>query len=322
MIQAISLLLLLGGKFLFTIIRIIFRSMTELFFGIMPETKNMLFSLVSVLSLIWFLLTTGFVFPHLISDLYTRFAGDIVPWEKAKIFTEIAFLFIPAVFGIVSGLFRENRGKKDSILRGYKYCFIFGIGLIVMGFAVPIIRSKMYLKKEQYIYIPINREENSCRDLYKILINGIGCNAVSVEKVYSVPTKILKRAAAELFDFHVRRKTKLVKDGCSIFWDPYNLMIVGKKKEAFQLRLQIEKLLWQEDIYRCWSDKAIVLEKNIFELKQVIFSKDVGEVERRLEVCTEELKNLDEWWFETALLDREIEYLKKLKKPLDKKEEI
>lgn len=56
MIQAISLLLLLGGKFLFTIIRIIFRSMTELFFGIMPETKNMLFSLVSVLSLIWFYL--------------------------------------------------------------------------------------------------------------------------------------------------------------------------------------------------------------------------------------------------------------------------
>lgn len=89
------------------------------------------------------------------------------------------------------------------------------------------------------------------------------CNAVSVEKVYSVPTKILKKAAAELFDFHVRRKTKLVKDGCSIFWDPYNLMIVGKKKEAFQLRLQIEKLLGGRHL-RCWSDKAIVLEKNIF----------------------------------------------------------
>ena len=252
---------------------------TFLLFGKVPQDRQIILSIVSLTSLIWFLVVTGIAFPKFSVFLLTfiplpRWVDDT--WIR---WTMLALsVLLPTANGIVLSYIKDTRtfdGKrnwKGNISKGWRLTIALAFTLLFMIVIAPITRLIELLKRWKSEHIPVVIESKDynevTRQLQMILgVAGIRTEAKSQNIFMRLPVKIFGMLTGGMLKTVVAENlTKLEFEDGELEIRPSDLIVRGKSEIANKVTSLIITNFGFGNAYQTWSAEANHIEDKLRHL--------------------------------------------------------
>jgi hypothetical protein len=273
------------GRFLGRALSMAMGWATILLFGRVPQSKQLLLSLISLGSLAWFAALLGVLIPSVGALLVSfapipdslaeqRFFGiEIDTWVRIAML--VAALVIPLLVGIGSyfmmatGDRPTGAGVVKQVLRGYPYAAVLALSMAFMIVIAPARKLRSMTKRWSDAHIPVVVKPGGydvvADDLERALDTaGLEIERVRAPRVLEAPSKLLAAVAGpgvkrlvpdELIQLRNRNLEVLIY--------PSDISIVGKPDQLAHARAAVASRLTFTAAYMTTSEEAQKIEDRL-----------------------------------------------------------
>ncbi|MDQ3871884.1 MAG: hypothetical protein M3301_09765 [Chloroflexota bacterium] len=290
-----------------------------LLFGQVPESKQLLLSVVTFGSLIWVATVVGVVVP----DFGTILVGLVprpgfIPEAWVRLAMLVAVLVIPLLIGI-GGLVLmkpEQRPKGLALLkqvaRGYLYAAVVAGSLVFLAVIALFRKLRSATKRWSDAHVPVTVKpggyDRVADDLEAVLDEaGLAIERRRAPRVLETPAKILAWAGGEGVRSMVPDKlAALASDNLEVFIYPSDILVAGTKAEMARGRAAMASRLTFTAAYLTSTEESQAIEDRLERIAHAIPDRATAgrELDDELGQLHEELAALDVEYEEWEVLYR------------------
>jgi hypothetical protein len=197
----------LAGRFLGRVLTMALGWATILLFGRIPQSKQLLLSMVTLGSLAWVVALVGVLVPDAGTFLVAAVpVPSFIREEWVRLAMLVAALVIPILVGIGGLLLIDpadrpsGAGLVKQILRGYPYALVLALSLAFMAVVAPLRKLRSLAKRWSDAHIPVvvkpGGYERVATDLEAALEQaGLSVDRRAAPRVLEIPSKVLAAVA-------------------------------------------------------------------------------------------------------------------------------
>lgn len=294
---------------------------TFLLFGKVPQDKQIILSIVSLMSLVWLLVVIGIAFPKFAVFLLTfiplpAFINDNwIRWIMLGL-----TLLIPTINGLALSFIHGGNSFSDfdwrktistnwktNVSKGWRLTIALALTLLFMIVIAPFTKLAELIKRWKSEHIPVVIESENYNDVTRQLqltlgVAGIRTAAKTQNIFMRLPIKLFGMLTGGMLKTVVAENlTKLVFENGELEIRPSDLIVRGEKEIANKVVSLIISNFGFGQAYLTWSKEANSIEDKLrqlwLQLKDKQLPKD-GALARSSALLKElQLQNLDkeEW---------------------------
>ena len=294
---------------------------TILLFGRVPDSKQLLLSLISLGSLAWVAVLVGVIFPDvgllLLAAVPSGAVSDALE-PYVRLILLAAAIVIPLLVGVGGYLMlaKEDRptggGLVKQVLRGYPYAAALAVTLAFLTIVAPLRKLRSLAKRWQDAHIPVvvkpGGYERVADDLEHALDRAdLGIDRRRAPRVLEIPSKFLAAVGGTgVGNLVPDRLIVLGSDHVEVLIHPSDVSIAGRKQELARARAAVASRLTFTAAYLTSTAEAQEVEDRLAR----IAGRDPGvESQRPVEGSRGERDRMDAAIDELAEVDHALETL-------------
>jgi hypothetical protein len=279
----VTALLALLGRSSLRLLNMVFGWAIVLFFGKLPENRQVYLSVMAFGSVLWLLVLLGLPFPAVGVLLLT-----FVPlpkwvessWVRAAML--VTALLVPLGVGAVSLRLRSTRNapvgaaRTSAVLLGFPYTLGMAAALLLMTLFAPILRLRAFRRRwaTQHVSMSVAASE------YQAIVAEI--RAALQERGWAVecgpaswmlrlPARVISLCAGTAVESLIQSHLMAVStDRFEVVLHPADLVVTGRPTEVTRVRIALTERLAFSKAYMTWSARG-----NAFEDRLAALWRDV-----------------------------------------------
>ena len=303
------------GRFLGKFLNMAFGWASTLLFGRVPQSRQLLLSIVSLGSIVWVATLIGVIFPDF-GEVLIGFIPlpDFIDDNWVRLAMLIAAVVLPILIGI-GGLFLVDPadrptgfGRVVQVLRGYPYAAVLALTLVLMLVVAPVRKLRSIFKRWEDAHIPMvvkpGGYERVADDIEHALDGaGFGIERAGAPRILEAPSKILAAVGGSAVRKLVPDRLLVLRnERLDVMIHPSDIAISGKKAELARARAAIASRLTFTAAFLTTNKESQDMEERLEQISNAIKTAD-RDGGAEFEAARAQLAEVDE---ELARLD--VEY--------------
>ncbi len=268
-----------AGRFAGKVLNMALGWATILLFGKVPESKQLLLSLVTLGSLAAVIAALGVLVPDIGALLVaaSRVPDQYQGWVRLAMF--VAMLVLPLLVG-VGGYFLldesdrpTGKGMIKQVLRGYLYAPVMAFVLVFMGLVAPFRKLRAVIKRWQDAHVPIvvkpGGYERVADDLeYALDQAGLAVERRRAPRLLELPSRLLAKVSGNQ-GLVPKRLILLASPSLEVLVHPADISVSGTKQELARARAAVASRLTFTAAYLTSSEEAQDIEDRLERASQL-----------------------------------------------------
>lgn len=277
----IGALFAFAGRQLGRLLSLAFNWATLILFGQVSKDKQLLLSIMALLSLVWPIALAGVALPSVATFLLGLVT--VPPWIENWVRLGMLVLALAAPLGVgyVATRLRDQRpgpaGLVRSLLAGYPNAFALAVVLLWLMVVTPVIKILALARRHETAHVPIAIKPGGYGTVVRDLIDALGRAGIRVRQqrapwALALPGRILALVGgAGVRALVPEELVQLRGRDLVITIHPMDLGLTGKAKPVARARAALVRELSFTEAYQTWT-------KESQEIEDALMRADRGEV--------------------------------------------
>jgi hypothetical protein len=269
------------GRQLGRLLSLAFSWATLVLFGKVAKDKQLLLSIMAVLSLVWPIAIAGVALPSV--GTFLLGLVTVPPWIENWVRIAMLVLAITAPLGVgyVASRLRDQRpgaaGLIRALLAGYPNALALAVVLLWLMLVTPALKLAALARRHETAHVPIAIKPGGYEVVLRDLIDALGRAGVRVRRArapwpLALPGRILALVGgAGVRALVPERLVQLKGTDLIITIHPMDLGLSGKPKALARARSALVRELAFTEAYQTWT-------KESQEIEDALMRADKGEV--------------------------------------------
>ena len=267
---------------------------TLVLFGQVSKDKQLLLSIMALLSLVWPIAIAGVALPSV--GTFLLGLVTVPPWIESWVRIGMLVLAIAAPLGVgfVASRLRDQRpgavGMVRALLAGYPNALALAVVLVWLMLATPVLKLGALARRHETAHVPIAIKPGGYEVVVRDLTDALGRAGVRVRRTQAPwPLALPGRILALVGGSGVRalvpeRLVQLRGADLIITIHPMDLGLSGKSKVLARARSALVRELSFTEAYQTWAKEAQ-------QIEDALMRADKGEVS--VETIARQLATID-----------------------------
>ena len=295
------------GRFVSRFLNMAFGWASTLLFGQVPQSRQLLLSVVSLGSIVWIATLIGVLVPA--AGTFLVAAVPLPDWIDdgvVRLVMLVAAVVLPIVIG-VGGLFIVDKADRPSgmaavvqVLRGYPYAAVLALTLVLMLIVAPVRKVRSLFKRWEDAHIPLvvkpGGYDRVADDLeHAIDRSGINVARAGAPRILEVPSKVLAAVGGAGVRRLVPDRLLVLKNPeLEIMIHPSDIALSGTKHAVARGRASIASRLTFTAAYLTSTKESQEVEDRLEQIwRGVRAIEGTDDVPGRLQELRTELEGVD-----------------------------
>lgn len=284
---------------------------TTMFFGKVPQDRQIYLSIIAFGSVIWGVAILGVIFPGFATFLLAFVTlPSWVDRGRVRVAMLVVAVALPLVLGIIALFLHEPSerpagltARAKAALRGYPFTLGLAIALVMMTLFAPILKLRALLKRWTTQHVPIVVESQEYRAVVDQIQQTLATGGWEVERrpaswMLRLPTRVMTwLAGGAVSNLVADELTTLRSERLEVALHPADLVISGRERDVVHVRAILAEQLAFSPAYLTWDREAHAIEDRLREIWNGLRAQprplDQAEAARRLQAIERDLRKIE-----------------------------
>jgi hypothetical protein len=257
------------------IVNTLFGWATSMLYGKVPPKRQIVLSIMSMISVLWLVVVVGLAFPRAGVFLLSFVKVSSEHTELIRWIMLGACIVLPMVSGVLSLYLKDpaerpagGRGKSVAVLKGYPFTFGMGLSLVILLVVAPFLKIADLLRrwKSEHIQIMIEPEDYRAlvEEVREILRRG-GIETAAVRPGWTLraPMKIMTVFGGGAANDVAERLTVLKSPELEAVLLPFDVHVRAKAGLLLRTRARLARELPFGRAFLTWNKEAQNFERRL-----------------------------------------------------------
>lgn len=266
------------GRQLGRLLNLAFNWATLILFGQVAKDKQLLLSIMALLSLVWPIAVAGVALPS--AATFMLGLVTVPPWIEnwVRLAMLVLALAAPLAVGYVSTRLRDQRpgpaGMVRSLLAGYPNAFALAVVLLWLMIVTPVIKIVALVRRHETAHAPIAIKPGGYETVVRDLTDALGRAEIRVRRqqapwALALPGRILALVGGAGVRALVPEKlVQLRGRDLVVTIHPMDLSLTGKQKVLSKARAALVRELSFTEAYQTWTKESQRIEDALMRAAQ------------------------------------------------------
>lgn len=275
----LTALLALLGRSSARLLNIVFGWAIVLFFGKLPEERQVYLSIMAFGSVIWLFVLLGLPFP--IVGVFLLTFVPLPSWVETswiRLAMLAATLLVPLAVGVISLRLRppgpslRGLARAVAVLQGFPYTFGMAAALVLMTLFAPVLRLRTVRRLWTTQHVPIGVSGQAYEGVIRQIAAALRERGWKAEYgpaswMLRLPTWIITACAGSAVEGLIQNRLMKVSSArFEVVLHPADLVINGRAAEVTRVRIALAERLAFSPAYQTWTAPGNRLEERLTTL--------------------------------------------------------